>query len=202
VRLTADDGYRAERSFSIASPPETPGLELTVERLDGGEVSPFLTTELRPDDTIQLRGPIGGSFVWSTFGRRTPLLLIGGGSGVAPLMCMLRHRRLSGGTMPAALLFSVRSREDVIYGAELAEIARTDPRFTLRITLTRDVAPDWSGLVGRIDLPMVLGMLNDLGGVADSFVCGSDGFVEAASALLLQAGLPAETIRTERFVPT
>jgi ferredoxin-NADP reductase len=202
VRLTAEDGYRAERSFSIASPPEVSGLELTVERLDGGEVSPFLTGELQPDDTIQLRGPIGGSFVWSAFGGRKPLLLVGGGSGVVPLMCMLRHRRLSGGAVPAALLYSCRTREEVIYHEELADMARSDPGFTLRITLTRDSAPGWSGAVGRIDLPAVQALLRDLGGVADSFACGSDGFVEAASALLLQAGQPGDAIRTERFGPT
>ena len=119
VRLTAEDGYRAERSYSIASPPEVSALELTVDRLDDGEVSPFLTGQLQPDDTIQLRGPIGGYFVWSAFERRSPLLLVGGGSGVVPLMCMLRHRRLSGSAVPAALLYSARTREDVIYHEEL-----------------------------------------------------------------------------------
>src|ERR687895_1080624 len=198
VRLTAEDGYRAERSFSIASPPEVSGLELTVERLDDGEVSPFLTGQLQPDDTIQLRGPIGGSFVWSGFERRNPLLLVGGGSGVVPLMCMLRHRRLSGSRVPAALLYSCRTREDVIYHTELGEIARGDPRFTLQITLTRDSAPGWSGAVGRIDLPAVQGVLRALGGAADSFVCGSDGFVEVAYALLMQAGQPRPAIRPQR----
>jgi ferredoxin-NADP reductase len=202
VRLTAEDGYRAERSFSIASPPEVSGLELTVERLDDGEVSPFLTGHLRPEDTIQLRGPIGGSFVWSVFRPRKPLLLVGGGSGVVPLMCMLRHRRLSGTDVPAALLYSCRTREEVIYHEELADMAQSDPGFTLRITLTRDSAPGWSGAVGRIDLAAVQAVLRDLGGVADSFVCGSDGFVEAASALLVHAGQPSEAIRTERFGPT
>src|SRR5574341_1649982 len=106
VRLTAEDGYRAERSYSIASPPEAPALELTVDRLDDGEVSPFLTGQLQPDDTIQLRGPIGGHFVWTAVERRRPLLLVGGGSGVVPLMCMLRHRKLSGSAVPTALLYS------------------------------------------------------------------------------------------------
>ena len=202
VRLTAEDGYRAERSYSIASPPEVSGLELTVERLQDGEVSPFLTGQLQPGDTIQLRGPIGGSFVWSAFERQTPLLMVGGGSGVVPLMCMLRHRRLSGSAVPAALLYSSRTREDVIYHEELTDIARSDPGFTLRITLTRDRAPGWSGATGRIDLPAVQALLRDLGGAADSFVCGRDEFVEVASALLLQAGQPAHAIRTERFGPT
>ena len=202
VRLTAEDGYRAERSYSIASPPEVSALELTVERLDDGEVSPFLTGQLEPDDAIQLRGPIGGHFVWSALERRRPLLLVGGGSGIVPLMCMLRHRRLSGSAVPAALLYSVRTREDVIYHDELLDLVRTDARFTLRMTLTRDSAPGWSGRVGRIDLPSVRTLLESLGGVADSFVCGSAGFVEAASTLLLQAGQPGDAIRTERFGPT
>jgi ferredoxin-NADP reductase len=202
VRLTAEDGYRAERSYSIASPPEASALELTVERLDDGEVSPFLTDQLQPDDTIQLRGPIGGHFVWSALERRHPLLLLGGGSGVVPLMCMLRHRRLSGSAVPAALLYSARTREDLIYHDELTDLAGNDPRFTLRITLTRDVEPGWSGAIGRVDLAAVQALLKDLGGVADTFVCGSASFVEAASALLVQAGQPRDAIRTERFGPT
>jgi ferredoxin-NADP reductase len=202
VRLTAEDGYRAERSYSIASPPEVPAVELTVDRLDDGEVSPFLTDELQPDDTLQLRGPIGGHFVWSADERSRPLLLVAGGSGVVPLMCMLRHRHLSGSTVPAALLYSARTRDEVIYCGELTTLARSDPRFALRITLTRESAPGWTGGVGRVDLPSVKALLEDLGGVADAYVCGSDGFVEAASALLLQAGQPPDAIRTERFGPT
>jgi ferredoxin-NADP reductase len=202
VRLTAPDGYRAERSYSIASPPEVPALELTVERLDDGEVSRHLNDVLQIGDTLQLRGPIGGHFVWSAPERHLPLLLVGGGSGIVPLMCMLRHRRLSGSAVPAALLYSARTREDVIYHEELIELARSDARFTLRITLTRDLAPGWSGAVGRIALPTVQAVLEDLGGAADSFVCGSAGFVEAASALLLRAGQPGAAIRTERFGPT
>jgi ferredoxin-NADP reductase len=201
VRLTAEDGYRAERSYSIASPPEVSVLELTVDRLDDGEVSPFLTGQLQPDDTIQLRGPIGGYFVWSAFERGHPLLLVGGGSGIVPLMCMLRHRKLAGSTVPAALLYSSRTREDVIYHEELTALARSDPRFNLRMTLTRDAAPGWPGQVGRIDMPAVQAVLEGLGGVVDSFVCGSAGFVESASALLLQAGQPPDLIRTERFGP-
>ena len=202
VRLTAEDGYRAERSYSIASPPEVPALELTVERLDHGEVSPFLTTELQPNDTIELRGPIGGHFVWSATDPRRPLLLVGGGSGVVPLMCMLRHRRLSGTAVPAALMYSVRTRHDVIFREELDDLARSDPRFTLNVTLTRDGAPAWTGGVGRFTLPRIEAALKPLGGVADAFVCGSAGFVEAASSLLVEAGQPAGTIRTERFGPT
>ena len=117
-------------------------------------------------------------------------------------MCMLRHRRLSGGTVPAALLYSARTREDVIYREELEDLARSDPRFTLLMTLTRDSAPGWTGRVGRIDLETVRALLEPLAGLVDSFVCGPDGFVESASALLLHAGQPRDAIRTERFGPT
>jgi len=199
VRLTAADGYRAERSYSIASPPEVVGLELTVDRLDDGEVSPFLTTELRAGDTIDLRGPIGRYFVWSASAGPRPLLLVGGGSGVVPLMCMLRHRRLSGSVTPTALLYSVRTRADVIYHEELSALAHDDPRFSLRITLTRDAAPGWGGAMGRIGLPAIESALQTLGGDVDSYVCGGDAFVEAASALLVHAGQPPGAIRTERF---
>jgi ferredoxin-NADP reductase len=202
VRLTAEDGYRAERSYSIASPPESPALELTVDRVDQGEVSPFLTGRLRTGDTIELGGPIGGHFVWTATARPGPLLLVAGGSGVVPLMCMLRHRQRSGSTVPTALLYSCRTRADVIYHDELIAFARSDPRLTLLITLTRESAPEWPGRVGRIDLSLVRTTLDGLGGTADSYVCGSDAFVEAASALLMQAGQPARAIRTERFGPS
>jgi ferredoxin-NADP reductase len=203
VRLEAEDGYRAERSYSIASPPEVSTVALTVDRLEDGEVSPFLTGQLQPDDAIQLRGPIGAHFAWSAMERRRPLLLVGGGSGVVPLMCMLRHRRLSDSAVPAALLYSTRTRKDVIYQDELAALASSDPAFTLQVTLTRDSATGWSGGVGRIDLPMVQKLLAGLGGgTVDTFVCGSNGFVEAAAELLVQAGLPREAIRTERYGPS
>jgi ferredoxin-NADP reductase len=201
VRLTAEDGYRAERSYSIASPPEAPALELTVGRLDDGEVSPFLTTELRVNDTMHIRGPIGGYFVWSAGGRPRPLLLIAGGTGIVPLMCMLRHRHLSGSMVPAALLYSSRTREDMVYQEELTALARRDARFTLRLAVTRDTAPGWTGRVGRIDLQAVQELLQRLGGLVDSFVCGPDEFVEVASTLLLRAGQPLEAIRAERFGP-
>ena len=202
VRLVAEDGYRAERSYSIASPPGESPLEFTVERLDDGEVSPFLTDHLQPGDTVQLRGPIGGHFVWPPSDVSRPLLLVGGGSGIVPLACMLRHRRLSRVDVPAALLYSVRTRADVIYRQELEALARGDAQFHLRITLTRDSAPGWPGAVGRIDLRAVRHILEELGEGADSFVCGSARFVESASALLVQAGLTPQSIRTERFGPT
>jgi ferredoxin-NADP reductase len=202
VRLTAADGYRAERSYSIASPPEASGLEFTVERLEDGEVSPFLTGQLQPGDTIHVRGPIGRHFVWSAPERTRPLLLVGGGVGIVPLMCILRHRRLAGSAVPAALLYSARTREEVIYYDELTGIARDDARFTLAMTLTRSVAPGWKGGAGRINLTTVKTLLQRLGPAAETFVCGSAIFVEAASSLLLQAGQPAEAIRTERFGPS
>jgi ferredoxin-NADP reductase len=199
VRLIAADGYRAERSYSIASPPEDSELELTIDRLEGGEVSPFLTDHLHPNDTIQLRGPIGGHFVWSA-ARTRPLLLVGGGSGIVPLMCMLRHRRLAGSEVPA-VLYSARTRDDIIYRGELASLAESSRQLTVRVTLTRDLAPGWTGGRGRIDRRDVEPLLERLGGGADCFVCGTDGFVEAASTLLIQAGQPGETIHTERFGP-
>jgi ferredoxin-NADP reductase len=202
VRLTAEDGYRAERSYSIASPPEASALELTVDRLDDGEVSPFLTLQLKVGDTLELRGPIGGYFVWSASHASNPVLLIAGGSGVVPLMCMLRHRRLSGSSGAAALLYSCRTREDVIYHDELRALADSDPRFTLRVNLTRDSSSGWPGQLGRITLPAIRVLLEGLGGRPDCFVCGPDGFVEAAAALLIQAGQPRDAIRTERFGPT
>jgi ferredoxin-NADP reductase len=199
VRLTAADGYRAERSYSIASPPEAAPLELTVDRLEDGEVSPFLTEQLRVGDAIDLRGPIGGHFVWEASAARKPLLLVAGGSGVVPLMCMLRHRQRAGSTVPAILSYSARTRDDFIYHDELTALARDDPRFTLRLRLTRGHAADWAGDVGRLDVTAVHDLLQALGGGVDCFVCGGDTFVEAASMLLVQAGQPGEAIRTERF---
>jgi ferredoxin-NADP reductase len=201
VRLTAKDGYRAERSYSIASPPEDTGIELTVDRLEDGEVSPFLTDHLRPNDTLQLRGPIGGHFTWS-YDRPRPLLLVGGGAGIVPLMCMLRHRRLAGSQTPAALLYSARTLEDIIYRSELTALQEHDPLLELRVRLTRDAEPGWAGERGRIDLVAVQALLEQLGSDADCFVCGTDAFVEAASALLVQAGHPTALIRTERFGPS
>jgi ferredoxin-NADP reductase len=201
LRLTAEDGYRAERSYSIASAPGAAALEITVDRLDDGEVSPFLTDQLRPGDAIELRGPIGRYFVWSPSASARPLLLLAGGSGIVPLMCMLRHRQLTGSAVPAALLYSTRTRDDVIYRDELSALAAADTGFALRVTLTRDREPGWAGDTGRVTLAGVQELVRILGGDAETFVCGGHGFVEAASALLVQAGQPPEAIRTERFGP-
>jgi ferredoxin-NADP reductase len=148
-----------------------------------------------------LRGPIGGHFVWSAAERRDPLLLLGGGSGVVPLMCILRHRKLAGSAVPTTLLYSSRTRADVIYHDELTALAQNDPHFTLLTTLTRDSPAGWPGRVGRIDLPVIRTLLEGVGGKPDSFVSGPNGFVEAASAFLVQAGQPPGAIRTERFGP-
>lgn len=202
VRLTAEDGYRAERSYSIASPPEAPGVALTIERLDDGEVSPFLTDQLRSGDQIELRGPIGRHFIWTASEARRPLLLIAGGCGVVPLMCMLRHRRTSGRPMPAALLYSCRTREDAIFHDELSDIARSDADFKLHVTLTRERPHGWEGALGRIELATVRELIGKLGRAPDCFVCGRNGFVEAAAGLLIEAGISPAAIRTERFGAT
>jgi ferredoxin-NADP reductase len=191
VRLTAPDGYQTQRSYSIASPPERVGeLELTVERIADGEVSPYLHDVLTVGDQLEVRGPIGGYFVWDV-GVGGPLLLVAGGSGVVPLMAMLRHRRLSAPELPMRLLYSARTAEEVIYADELGDDAI--------VTLTRSAAPDWTGHTGRIDADLVASAAFDSG---PAFVCGSNAFVEAAVTLLLGAGYEPDRVRTERFGPT
>ena len=191
VRLTAPDGYRAQRSYSIASSPLLRGeIELTVERLDDGEVSVYLHDVLVEGDELEVRGPFTTYFVWR--GQR-PALLLGGGSGVVPLMSMLRDRRLTAPELPMRLVYSVRTPEDVIYASEIG------PETTLAYTR---MAPDgWPGRVGRIDEAVIAKAVEGfLGGLA--FVCGTNGFVESAVGLLLAAGFPAASIRTERFGPS
>ena len=191
VRLTAPDGYRAQRSYSIASSPlDENEIELTIDRLEDGEVSPYFHDVLEDGDEVELRGPFTSYFVWR--GER-PVLLVGGGSGVVPLMAMLRHRRLTMPELPMRLIYSVRTAEDVIYADELGDDAV--------LTFTRSAPDGWQGHTGRIDQALVAGDASPfLAGLA--FLCGSNGFVEAASQLLLEAGLPAQQIRTERFGPT
>jgi ferredoxin-NADP reductase len=192
VRLTAEDGYQAQRSYSIASGPASPDLELTVEGIEGGEVSPYLTEDAMPGDGFDLRGPIGGYFVWDA-SRAEPLLLVGGGSGVVPLMAMLRHRRRTTPDLPMRLVYSVRTAEDVIYAGELGE--------ETTLTFTREPPDGWTGHTGRIDSTLIgPAAASAAGGIA--FVCGSNGFVESATRLLLESGFPAARIRTERFGPT
>jgi ferredoxin-NADP reductase len=193
VRLTAEDGYQAQRSYSIASAPEDEHLEITVERLDDGEVSPYLADELIVGDKLELRGPIGGYFVWNA-GQGGPLLLVGGGSGVVPLVAMLRHRAAAAPEVPARLLYSARSLEDVIYRHEL-EVP------DVVFTFTRAQPPGWEGYARRVDEAMLREVgFPDAEGVA--YVCGPTRFVEAVADGLVAVGYAPELIRTERFGPT
>jgi len=199
IRLTAEDGYQAQRSYSIASAPDGRQVELTVERIEDGEVSPYLTDELRRGDQIELRGPVGGYFVW-TPQRGGPLLLVAGGSGVVPLMAMLRHRVAARSDVPTTLLLSSRSWEDVIYREELERVDGDGLRVVH--TLTRSQPEGWTGYARRVDEAM----LRELGPPPDErplvYVCGPTPFVEAVSSALVALGHAAPNIRTERFGPT
>ena len=200
VQLTAQDGYVAQRSYSVASGPGLEGLyELVVERLEGGEVSPFFHDVAEVGDTIDIRGPFGGHFAWNPEDGG-PLLLIGGGSGVAPLMSILRHRAAVGTEVPAVLLNAARTWDDVIFREELIELDAADANFTLLLSLSRDAARRPQDAGRRIDQPLLKAALARLGAAPRlTFVCGSDGFVEAVTGHLLDLGLIPETIRTERF---
>ena len=200
VRLTAEDGYQAQRSYSIASAPEN-GLELTVERLEDGEVSPYLVDEAQEGDQIEVRGPIGGYFVWEA-SDPGPLLLVGGGSGVVPLMSMARHRALAGGKAPAKLVYSSRTLEDVIYRQELDDLAARGDGFELVHTLTREQPSGWTGYGRRIDLELLTEVAWPASERAQVFVCGSTRFVDAAADGLLALGYEPAWIRTERFGAT
>jgi ferredoxin-NADP reductase len=202
VRLTAEDGYQAQRSYSISSPPEDgERVTLTVERLDDGEVSPYLAQEVRVGDQLELRGPIGGYFVWEA-GTTDPLLLVAGGSGICPLMAMVRHRAARASAVPTRLLYSSRTLQDLIYRAELDRLAAAEGGLEVTYTLTRERPAGWSGFARRIDREM-------LGQVAWPpprrplvFVCGPTSFVEAAADWLVSLGHDAARVRTERFGPT
>jgi ferredoxin-NADP reductase len=202
VRLTAEDGYQAERSYSIASPPEeAPHVTLTVERIDDGEISPYLTEDLRVGDKLELRGPIGGYFVWD-MPMGGPLLLVAGGSGMVPLMAMLRHRAAIGSRVPARLLSSSRSFEDIIYRDELRRLDEADQMLEVVQTLTRTQPPGWTGYARRIDAEM----LREVAWPADqhplAFICGPTPFVETAASGLVALGHEPAHIKTERFGPT
>jgi ferredoxin-NADP reductase len=202
VRLTAPDGYQTERSYSIASPPERVGeLELTVERIPDGEVSPYLHDVLVTGDQLEVRGPIGGYFVWDV-ALGGPLLLVGGGSGVVPLMAMLRHRAAQHATLPARLLYSSRSDDDVIYRDEVDGLARSDPAFEVFYTFTRQPPAGWTGYRRRIDAAMLGEVIRPYDKRARVYVCGPTLLVEAVANALVQMELPTEQIRTERFGPT
>jgi ferredoxin-NADP reductase len=191
VRLTAPDGYQAQRSYSVASSPLLDGeIELTIDRLEAGEVSPYFHDILVEGDQVEVRGPFASYFVWR---GEAPVLLVGGGSGAVPLMAILRHRRLTMPELPMRLLYSVRSADDMIYADELGD--------DTVLTFTRQPPRDWRGRTGRIDTPLITEVATDLPS-ATAFVCGSHAFVEAVSKLLLRANYTRERIRTERFGPT
>ncbi len=200
VRLTAEDGYQAQRSYSIASAPEDPRLALTVERLENGEVSPFLVDELRAGDRIELRGPIGGYFVWEANGG--PLRLLAGGSGVVPLMAMLRHREATRSEAPATLLYSARSLGEVLYRDELERLGAAGAGLRVSYTLTRERPPGWSGYDRRIDGDMLGEVFGPVDPAATAFVCGPTSFVEAAADALVALGHDPARVKTERFGPT
>jgi ferredoxin-NADP reductase len=193
VRLTAPDGYRAQRSYSVASSPLDEGeVELTIDCLADGEVSPYFHDVVAVGDAVEIRGPFASYFVWRG-SEPGPVLLVGGGSGVVPLMAMLRHRRRVLPDAPMRLVYSVRKADDVIYADELAR----DPDVVL--TYTRSAPDGWSGHTGRIDAAL---LREPAAGAMTAYVCGSNGFVESATALLLDIGMAPEWIRTERFGPS
>ena len=200
VRLTAEDGYQAERSYSIASAPEDERLVLTVERLEEGEVSPYLFDVVKPGDELELRGPIGGYFVW-TEPLGGPLLMLGGGSGIVPLRSMLRHHVAVRSAVPARLLYSARSMHEVIYKDELT---RFDARHGIEVlfTLTRQWPEDWTGYRRRIDEALLREIAWSPKERPLVYICGPTGFVETAANGLVQLGHDASRIRTERFGPT
>jgi ferredoxin-NADP reductase len=198
VRLTAEDGYQAERSYSIASAPGD-GVALTVERLDDGEVSPYLVDDAREGDRVEVRGPIGGYFVWDG-DEPEPVLLVGGGSGVVPLATIARQRARVGSTAPMKLLVSSRTIEDVIYREELDALAGGG--FEIVHTLTRSQPPGWNGYSRRIDPELLAEVAWPASESPRVYVCGSTRFVDAAADGLLQVGYDALWIRTERFGAT
>ena len=202
IRLTAEDGYQAQRSYSIASPPEdTEHIVLTIERLEDGEVSPYLVDELHVGDKLELRGPIGGYFVWKAQ-LGDPLLLVAGGSGIVPLMAMIRHRQRAGSNVSTRLVYSSRFYEDIIYRDELNRLVNDDSTLEVIHTLTRAQPSGWTGYHRRIDA----GLLGETAWPPDqrplAFICGPTQFVETAAAGLLSLGYEPARIKTERFGPT
>jgi ferredoxin-NADP reductase len=202
VRLTAEDGYQAQRSYSIASEPERHGeVDLTVERIEDGEVSAYMHDVLVEGDKIEVRGPIGGYFVWEAT-MPDPLLLVAGGSGIVPLMSMIRHRQAMRSHVPARLLYSSRSFDDIIYRDELEALAAGQDGLAVFHTLTRSQPTGWSGFARRIDKQMLSQVAGPLGQQAQAFICGPTQLVEVAAEILVQSGLNSGQIRTERFGPT
>jgi ferredoxin-NADP reductase len=206
VRLTAEDGYSTERSYSIASAPDGTRLELTIQRLEDGEVSPYLTEILAPGDPLELRGPIGGYFAWRPATRPAPppappVLLIGGGSGVVPLMAMVRTRAAVGSTVAMRLIYSARRPGTLLYADELARLAVGGDGLGVHILYTRQAPPGWEGPPGRLDGGLLRRLAGPPADGAQYFVCGPTGFVEDVADLLTGQGVPAGQIRTERFGP-
>jgi ferredoxin-NADP reductase len=202
VRLTAPDGYQAHRSYSVASAPESgPEIDITIELLPDGEVSPFFHEVVEAGDRIDVRGPVGGPFTW-TADDGGPLLLLAGGSGIVPLMSMLRHRTIAAPRIRVVLVYSARAENRLIYREELERIGSTDDLATVEFALTRVVPPGWSGYPRRIDREMVAQALGDNPSSGPAYICGSNAFVEAAAAASMSCGVKAKDIRTERFGPT
>ncbi len=200
VRLTAEDGYQAQRSYSIASAPAPGSLELTVEEIADGEVSPYLSQELRPADQLEMRGPIGGYFTW-TEADGGPLLLVAGGSGIAPLMSMLRYRAAAGSDIPATLLYSSRSWEEIIYREELDRMSG-DAGLRIVHTLTRSHPDDWDGYTRRIDTEMLEAVTSSLAANQLAYICGPTQLVENVANDLVGLGYPPARVKTERFGPS
>lgn len=203
LRLTAEDGYQAQRSYSIASEPEQEGeIDLTIERIEDGEVSTYLHDVLVPGDLVEVRGPIGGYFVWEAGFIPETLILIGGGSGVVPLMSMIRHRAAAGAKVRTRLLYSVRTFEDIIYFDELEKLRGDGSGLEVFYTLTRSQPPNWKGYNRRIDDQMLNELVKPFGKSAQVFICGPTLLVEAVANSLVKLGYPPVQIRTERFGPT
>jgi ferredoxin-NADP reductase len=202
VRLTAADGYQAQRSYSIASPPSRQGeVDLTIERIKDGEVSPYFHDVLEVGDRVEVRGPIGGYFVWEP-ALGGPLLLVAGGSGVVPLMAMLRERAVANPRPPAALLYSSRTFDDVIYREELDALGAPNSGLRIIQTLTRSQPPEWRGYARRIDRAMLSEAVAAAGAQPLVYICGPTLLVEAAANGLVELGVPPAAVRTERFGPT
>lgn len=205
IRVTAEDGYQAQRSYSIASAPNDKNLSLTVERIEDGEVSPYLVDVLQTGELLELRGPIGGYFVWNSDQEKNkpqPLLLIAGGSGFVPLMAMIRHRANVGDNAPTKVLYSARSGEEIIYSKELEELASKDPALEILYTLTRKQPKNWNGYRRRIDRQMIGEVAWTIKDKPLAFICGPTALVETAANLLQEIGYQPENIKTERFGPT
>jgi ferredoxin-NADP reductase len=201
VRLTAEDGYSTERSYSIASAPGATRLELTIQRLDDGEVSPYLTEVLAPGNPLELRGPIGGYFAWHP-GDPQPVLLIGGGSGVVPLMAMARTRAATGAAAPMRLIYSTRSPATVLYATELQRLAAPGTGLDIDIAYTREAPAGWPGPVGRLNARRLRDLAGSPVARQQYFICGPTSFVENTARLLVDQGIAARQIRTERFGPS